>query len=295
MSKRKAKRNVLPRKQAEAPSDDLPPMPVETPENRNWGDCMRALDTTMFDGKGRAIHCDWSKHYIKETAEALFAWMVRYEDEHYDRCRGANAADALGAALSRIDTMAYWLRVNRRDGFATEVEERAKALLAMCPFRGYASDEALKMAQDDRTFDQVQPELWMMVHDFQEQLKRLLVLLGEADALDGGKALDGEGVKPDNMEQPWAAAAPEYLPNTEALKLADGDQLDLKKLGRLLTPDGDIRYMRKGRRCKVHIGDFRHYLSAQKGGAVTDEAIDDYLRGVVKRKAAVDRSKRAAR
>jgi len=113
--------------------------------------------------------------------------------------------------------------------------------------------------------------------------------------LAGGKAPTVEGGKANSKEQPWADDAPEFLHNIEALKLDSAGQLDLKKLGRLLIPKGDIRFMRKGRRCKVHIGDFRHYLSAQKGGAVTDEAIDEYLRGVEQRKQEVDRSKRAAR
>lgn len=61
---------------------------------------------------------------------------------------------------------------------------------------------------------------------------------------------------PQGKRQPWADDAPDYLENSEAVvKFTDG-KLKLSRLSKILKPEGPIRYMRKGRRCKVHIGDF---------------------------------------
>ena len=92
MSKRKAK------KQADTPSDDLPPKPVETPEARDLRDCLCALGLC---GKGY----DPSKHYIKETAEALRAWVVRHCCEDGDRLRAAGAAVDLPFSIENHATL----------------------------------------------------------------------------------------------------------------------------------------------------------------------------------------------
>lgn len=98
--------------------------------------------------------------------------------------------------------------------------------------------------------------------------------------------------KPETKEVPWSDDAPEYLPNSKAVKLADGD-LDLKQLGRLLKPNGSIRYMRKGRRTKVHLQDFVNHLKAHEGHTITDEAVDAFVSGIEKRKLEEARRKRA--
>jgi hypothetical protein len=94
-------------------------------------------------------------------------------------------------------------------------------------------------------------------------------------------------------EVPWSDA-PEYLPNSKALKMAEG-RLDLKKLSRLLTPSGAIHYMQKGRRCKVHAQDFLRYLKNHPDpeSAITDELIDKHLSGIEARKAEIDRKRQA--
>lgn len=58
---------------------------------------------------------------------------------------------------------------------------------------------------------------------------------------------------------PWIENTPDYLLLTKAIpRLADGG-IPLKTLGKTLIPTGPMRYMRKGKRCKVHIGDFRQW------------------------------------
>jgi len=94
-------------------------------------------------------------------------------------------------------------------------------------------------------------------------------------------------------EHPWSDDAPEYLPNAEAIKLADDSPLTINKLGRLLTPTGRIRYMRKGRRCKVHLQDFRALLKTH-GHGIPDAAIEAYLAAVEERKREAAQNKRAS-
>jgi hypothetical protein len=62
--------------------------------------------------------------------------------------------------------------------------------------------------------------------------------------------------------QPWSKDATEYLPLTEAVKLTDG-YLSLQALSKKMKPTGEMRYMQKGQRCKVHIADFYRYIKSQ--------------------------------
>jgi len=62
--------------------------------------------------------------------------------------------------------------------------------------------------------------------------------------------------------QPWSKDAPEYLPLTEAVKLTDG-YLKVQTLSKKMKPAGEMRYMQKGQRCKVHIADFLRYIKSQ--------------------------------
>jgi hypothetical protein len=54
----------------------------------------------------------------------------------------------------------------------------------------------------------------------------------------------------------------------------------------MLKPSGEMRYMRNGHRCRVHIGDFRvyarlHYPSEEDAAVITE----NYLKEVETRKA----------
>jgi len=89
----------------------------------------------------------------------------------------------------------------------------------------------------------------------------------EHQTTSGGTGPAGRNASPAAQdtakEQPWADDAPEYLPLSEAAKLID-NRLSLSALSKLLSADGEIRYMRKGRRCKVHIADFRRYMQGRQ-------------------------------
>jgi hypothetical protein len=85
-------------------------------------------------------------------------------------------------------------------------------------------------------------------------------------ARKGGKASGGSAqpaAEKAAKKQPWVDDAPEYLPLSAAAKLID-NRLSLSALSRLLSPRGKIRYMRKGRRCKVHVADFRRYMQGRQ-------------------------------
>ena len=85
-----------------------------------------------------------------------------------------------------------------------------------------------------------------------------------------------EGGKGDSKEQPWDDDAPEYIPLTEAVKLTGG-LISVQRLSRRLTPTGEMRYMRKGQRCKVHLGDFRRYMKGHQSDPEWAKAYLSYL------------------
>lgn len=96
-----------------------------------------------------------------------------------------------------------------------------------------------------------------------------------ADDSRGGRGTSG---KDESKEQQWRDDAPEYLPLTEIRKLID-DKLSLQTLGRLCRLDGEIRYMRKGQRCKVHVADFRRYMKGRQGDPEWSAAYMHWLKG----------------
>ena len=64
-------------------------------------------------------------------------------------------------------------------------------------------------------------------------------------------------------EVPWNPNDPAYIANTDALKLVD-KKITLPTLSKALTPDGPMRYMRKGRRCRVHRQDFEKWFDSRQ-------------------------------
>jgi len=90
----------------------------------------------------------------------------------------------------------------------------------------------------------------------------------------------------------WSDDDSEYIPLQEAVNLANDDSITVKTMSRLLkAPDFPVHRMHKGRRCKVHLGDFRKWLKYAQHGIITDKAIEKYLNGAEKRKKATRRRK----
>ena len=108
-----------------------------------------------------------------------------------------------------------------------------------------------------------------------DEIAKLLKLV---DALDGGKAKDGDGQAQDQCaKRPWSDDAPGFMLISEALTILECP-VSLKQFRpRLLAPDGLIWYMTKGRRTKVYLEHVRQYLKPNKGGTITDAGIEAYL------------------
>ena len=68
------------------------------------------------------------------------------------------------------------------------------------------------------------------------------------------------------------------------------EQLSLKWLNGRCTPSGTIRFMRKGRRCRVHLIDLITHLRCQTVETLSDGDINQAYEAE-KRKAAINRSK----
>ncbi|MCX5638654.1 MAG: hypothetical protein NTX52_13340 [Planctomycetota bacterium] len=91
---------------------------------------------------------------------------------------------------------------------------------------------------------------------------------------------------------PWNDNNGEYISLQEAVNLANNDSITVKNMSRLLEdPEFPVRRMHKGRRCAVHIDDFRKWLQYAQHGKITDNAIEKYLNGAEKRKKATRKKK----
>lgn len=61
-------------------------------------------------------------------------------------------------------------------------------------------------------------------------------------------------------------------------------------MSRLLKdPDFPVHRMHKGRRCKIHLDEFRKWLKYAQQGKITDKAIEKYLKEIEKRKKAIQK------
>ncbi|MHC4461407.1 MAG: hypothetical protein ACYS6W_02270 [Planctomycetota bacterium] len=122
-----------------------------------------------------------------------------------------------------------------------------------------------------------------------EELYKLEKKLGSAtDILDGQikRFKDSQKQEKASKEQPWKNNIVDYMLLSEAIATFAGSKPAVSTLSKKITPDGPIRYMRRGRRCKVHIGDFREY--AQKhylSDALAAEIVDEYMADMEARKA----------
>lgn len=84
---------------------------------------------------------------------------------------------------------------------------------------------------------------------------------------------------------PWDDDNSEYITLQEAVNLVNDDSITIRKVSRLLEDaDFPAHRMHKGRRCKVHLDEFRKWLRFAQHGQVTDEVIEKYLEAVKERK-----------
>ncbi|MBA7714560.1 hypothetical protein ES703_123586 [subsurface metagenome] len=79
----------------------------------------------------------------------------------------------------------------------------------------------------------------------------------------------------ETREQAWRDEVPEYVPNSDAVKMAD-NKISMPTLSKCLRKAGNtIRWMRnkKSRRSKVHIQDFKKYIKSLKSLDEFSEAV----------------------
>jgi len=76
---------------------------------------------------------------------------------------------------------------------------------------------------------------------------------------------------PNGKEYQWVDNDNEFMPLKEAVMATLSTPLSsseieklVKKMGKKLMPNGPIPYMRKGRRCKVHMATFKKYMDQLK-------------------------------
>jgi hypothetical protein len=87
-------------------------------------------------------------------------------------------------------------------------------------------------------------------------------------------------------KQSWEDDAVDYMLLSEAIVKFAGNKPAVSTLSKKITPNGSIRYMRRGRRCKVHIGDFREYAQNHyPSDVLAAEIADEYMADIEARKA----------
>jgi hypothetical protein len=125
-------------------------------------------------------------------------------------------------------------------------------------------------------------------HNGQQYYVKMIDLLQDVLQLaDSGGENDGQ-----TKEQLWRDDDPDYMSLSEAVSKLGDSKIPLSTLSKQLTPSGPMRYMRKGQRCKVHIGDFRRHIKSKYPGAdVESEVAEGYLADVEARKKTEQRRK----
>ena len=100
---------------------------------------------------------------------------------------------------------------------------------------------------------------------------------------------------PTGYEVLWDIDNVLYIPLKEATNMANSDLLTLRKLSKLLEyPEFPVHRMHNGRRCRVHMPEFRKWVEYTQLG-ISDAAIEKYLKGVEARTAAALKKKEQRR
>ncbi len=129
--------------------------------------------------------------------------------------------------------------------------------------RGWES----RMSQGTTEAAQHRLEEALEKHTEPQAIRRTLAEGTEARLAAGdATAKSGAAKVPDKEkgEVPWDDKAEGYVSGKDAIKLSDG-ALDYRKLNTLLKPKGEVRYMRKGQRCRVHVNDLKTALERRAG------------------------------
>lgn len=101
-----------------------------------------------------------------------------------------------------------------------------------------------------------------------------------------------EGDSQISREVAWDDKNPDYMSLSEAIVKFTDNKLSLPTVSKRLKPNGPVRYMRKGRRCRVHVSDFRKDVKdLYPQLAFSSETADEILADYEAKKAAAKRRK----
>jgi hypothetical protein len=222
---------------------------------------------------------------MRRGAERLCQPLCR-EDEREARQGSIDSKEELLAKINVAVSLIFGVDQYVRDPAGTPPGRWTTELMSsLTAFRSAIrqNGDHLAVRADSREWVAVLGEL----HERQRFLRNidLSIFEGGANFLNAAKS----------REIPWTNLTPEYITASDALRIAepltDGLGLNPTKLSRLCIPDGPFRYMHKGQRCKIHAADFMAWIKSQSGKTITDEAIEQYLNGVEKRKAEIHQRK----
>ena len=107
------------------------------------------------------------------------------------------------------------------------------------------------------------------------------------ETLGGEKAKDAgqEQKLGRSMEVPWYKNNLNYMSCSEAIVKFTGSKMPASTLSNFLKQDGHIHYMRKGQRCRVHIGEFIKYAKEKyPPDDIAAEITDEYMADIEARK-----------
>lgn len=83
---------------------------------------------------------------------------------------------------------------------------------------------------------------------------------------------------------PWDNDNDLYIPLKDAVNMASDDSITVRKMSKMLEdPEFPVHRMHKGRRCRVHMPEFRKWIEYSQHGIITDANIEKYLEGVRER------------
>lgn len=91
---------------------------------------------------------------------------------------------------------------------------------------------------------------------------------------------------------PWDKDNVLYIPLQDAVNMANDDSITVRTMSKMLEdPEFPVHRMHNGRRCRVHVPEFRKWLEYALHGNITDAVIEKYLDGVEARTKAIRQKK----
>lgn len=161
--------------------------------------------------------------------------------------------------------------------FNEQAEKRKETLIA---------PEIISEVFEPRFTEKVLKEYWTQTADQKKQRPTDYwpeirnVLISDLEAVDR-ELDDKQNNEPESKKVKWDDRDPNYISASEAVVKFTGNKLPLPTLSKMLKPNGSIHYMRKkGKGCRVHIGDFitwagKEYPPDNVRQKIADEVLDE--------------------